>query len=222
MTAWTGIVAAPLLPMLPDESIDFDALSPYIRWIAQQNPDLTGDEVLRAAQELSHPTGKDVSPKFKVVGSEGGVNTIKMSDGSTVRLSDEMLDPIMNRLAQSRKNMIAQEDQAKKDAETPTLGQKVGKRLSAIGGIVADDARKFAGEISDMVPTELKERGKSAIHAAKRFDQDAGAVLNNPNINYGTLTTAIKQGVSSAIEALQRGTKNPGAIPDEASSDSPL
>ncbi|MEO8485677.1 MAG: dihydrodipicolinate synthase family protein [Betaproteobacteria bacterium] len=33
-----GIVAAPFLPMLPDQSIDFAALAPYLTWIAGQHP----------------------------------------------------------------------------------------------------------------------------------------------------------------------------------------
>ena len=33
-----GIVAAPVLPMLPDYSIDWDSLRSYIRWIAEQKP----------------------------------------------------------------------------------------------------------------------------------------------------------------------------------------
>ena len=33
-----GIVAAPVLPMLPDFSIDWTSLRSYIRWIAQQKP----------------------------------------------------------------------------------------------------------------------------------------------------------------------------------------
>jgi 4-hydroxy-tetrahydrodipicolinate synthase len=33
-----GIVAAPFLPMLPDQSIDWDSLKRYIRWIAEQRP----------------------------------------------------------------------------------------------------------------------------------------------------------------------------------------
>jgi 4-hydroxy-tetrahydrodipicolinate synthase len=33
-----GIVAAPVLPMLPDHSIDWTSLRSYIRWIAQQKP----------------------------------------------------------------------------------------------------------------------------------------------------------------------------------------
>jgi 4-hydroxy-tetrahydrodipicolinate synthase len=40
MTAFTlaGIVAAPVLPMLPDASIDWVSLRSYIRWIADQKP----------------------------------------------------------------------------------------------------------------------------------------------------------------------------------------
>jgi len=34
----TGIVAAPVLPMLPDQSIDWACLRTYIRWVAQQRP----------------------------------------------------------------------------------------------------------------------------------------------------------------------------------------
>ena len=33
-----GIVAAPFLPMLPDESIDWASLTPYLAWIAAQRP----------------------------------------------------------------------------------------------------------------------------------------------------------------------------------------
>ncbi|HUQ76783.1 MAG TPA: hypothetical protein VM183_18840, partial [Burkholderiales bacterium] len=33
-----GIVAAPFLPMLPDQSIDWESLKRYIRWIAGQAP----------------------------------------------------------------------------------------------------------------------------------------------------------------------------------------
>ena len=33
-----GIVAAPFLPMLPDESIDWSSLRSYIAWIAAQQP----------------------------------------------------------------------------------------------------------------------------------------------------------------------------------------
>ena len=40
MTAFKlqGIVAAPVLPMLPDHSIDWNSLRSYIRWIAHQSP----------------------------------------------------------------------------------------------------------------------------------------------------------------------------------------
>jgi 4-hydroxy-tetrahydrodipicolinate synthase len=35
---FTGVIAAPLLPMLPDTSIDWDTLRSYIAWIAEQRP----------------------------------------------------------------------------------------------------------------------------------------------------------------------------------------
>ena len=40
MTTFTlaGIVSAPVLPMLPDSSIDWTSLQSYIRWIAEQRP----------------------------------------------------------------------------------------------------------------------------------------------------------------------------------------
>src|SRR5512135_21637 len=40
MTAFAakGIVAAPVLPMLPDFSIDWDGLRSYLAWIAKQRP----------------------------------------------------------------------------------------------------------------------------------------------------------------------------------------
>jgi len=37
-SALEGIVAAPLLPMLPDAAIDWDSLRSYIGWIARQRP----------------------------------------------------------------------------------------------------------------------------------------------------------------------------------------
>jgi len=33
-----GIVAAPFLPMLPDESIDWPTVASYIDWVAAQRP----------------------------------------------------------------------------------------------------------------------------------------------------------------------------------------
>jgi 4-hydroxy-tetrahydrodipicolinate synthase len=36
--ALSGVVAAPFLPMLPDESIDYATLEPYLGWIAAQRP----------------------------------------------------------------------------------------------------------------------------------------------------------------------------------------
>jgi 4-hydroxy-tetrahydrodipicolinate synthase len=33
-----GIVAAPMLPMLPDQSIDWDGLARYMSWVAEQQP----------------------------------------------------------------------------------------------------------------------------------------------------------------------------------------
>lgn len=35
---FSGLISAPLLPMLPDARIDWDALRRYIRWIADQEP----------------------------------------------------------------------------------------------------------------------------------------------------------------------------------------
>lgn len=35
---FSGVISAPLLPMLPDASIDWVALRSYIAWIAEQNP----------------------------------------------------------------------------------------------------------------------------------------------------------------------------------------
>src|SRR5262245_61861429 len=35
---FTGVIAAPLLPMLPDTSIDWDTLRSYIAWVAEQRP----------------------------------------------------------------------------------------------------------------------------------------------------------------------------------------
>ena len=35
---FAGVIAAPLLPMLPDTSIDWDTLRTYIAWIARQRP----------------------------------------------------------------------------------------------------------------------------------------------------------------------------------------
>ena len=38
LTPLQGIVAAPVLPMLPDQAIDWNSLRSYIRWIAEQKP----------------------------------------------------------------------------------------------------------------------------------------------------------------------------------------
>jgi len=50
-----GIVAAPLLPMNEDQSIDFKSLSSYYRWIAGQRPTVKLCEQGRERGLIAHP-----------------------------------------------------------------------------------------------------------------------------------------------------------------------
>ena len=184
--------------------------------IAQQNENLTGPEVVRAARELAHPAdaGNKYRPeaKFRVVGNEGGVNTIKMSDGTTVRMSDEMLDPIMNRRAEAVKSAGEAEKAAAEEAAKPTWGQKMDKYWDAGDEILAKDWEKFKGE----VPTELKERGKSALNSVKRaVDGISATVPAKELLDYDAFSTAVKKGIQGAIDAVVPRLQNRGAIPDE-------
>lgn len=207
--------------------------------IMQQNPGLTPHEAVDAAMQLTTTKKGNPAADFTTT-SDGGLNTVKLSNGKTVKLDDDQFDAMMTQRAARIKAQQAQE--AKDAADTAASNKRwdtVKSGAAKIGGAIADDARQFGGEVSNMVPEELKARGKSALDAAGRAYDDYGKpaldAMTNPNINYGTLTTAIGQGVKSALQALQRGVQapvdnrspaSPGAIPaspdDRAQFDSPL
>jgi hypothetical protein len=159
---------------------------------------------------------------FRVSAPQNGMSELRFKDGQRMQISEEMLDRLTNEKAAARRAQQAAEDKAKKDAETPGATDRIVGGLKRAGSAVMNDARKFGGEVSGMIPDEMKARAGSAWESAKRFDREAGDALNNPNINYGTLTTAIGKGVQSALEALKRGPQQgPGAIPSSPEDTTP-
>lgn len=185
--------------------------------VMQANPNMTAREALAVTQSLRDHN----NDKFKTSEPDAqGISTIQFADGQRVRMTEEALDRMVNDRAVARRSADEADAKAKKQAEEDAKPGRFRQGLERAGAAIGRDFEKFKGEVSGMIPDEMKARVGSAVDSVKRFDQDAGRVLTDPNINMGTLTTAIKKGVQSAVETLQRGTANPGAIPETP--DSPL
>lgn len=185
--------------------------------IMQDNPNVTAREALAITQSLRDPK----NDKFKTSEPDAqGFSTIRFADGQRVRMSEEALDRMVNDRAAANRAANDAEDKAKKQAEEDAKPGRFRQGLERAGAAIGRDFEKFKGEVSGMIPEEAKARVGSAVESAKRFDQDAGRVLNDPNINMGTIASAVRKGVQTAVESLQRGTANPGAIPENP--DSPL
>lgn len=197
--------------------------------LMQQNPNMTAREAMATAQALVDPK-RGGSDNFRVSDAgPDGMSTIQFKDGARVKVTEEMLDRMTNERAAARRTAQTEEDQAKAEAAKPSR-LKAGMDYIAQG--VSNDARKFGNEVSGMIPDELKARGKSAIDAAGRAAEDyvakparevAGAIGSGsqPDLNYGSLTTAIGEGVKTAIDALRRGGAGSGAIPSNVEEQQP-
>lgn len=214
-------------------NVDWGTIKDAATHIMQQNPDATPSEAVDSAMGLMFTKGKNPAPDFSTT-SQDGSNTIKFKNGRTIKLDDTKFDELMTQRAAHIKSQQDQETQDKADAtKSASRWDAVKKAGSKIGGAIADDASQFAGEVQNAIPDELKQRGKAALDTAGQVISDYGRPVldaaTNPNINYGTLTTAIghgvQQGVNAAMQALRGGGSQaapqqspqpgPGAIPSQ-------
>lgn len=182
--------------------------------LMQQNPKATPKEAIEAAVALHTTKGGSPAPDFSTT-SKDGTNTIKLAGGNTMNLGDNEFDAAITKRAARIKAAQAAESAPK----PPSRMDQAIEGAKRVGGAIADDARLAGRQLSDMVPTEMKERLKDVPDVADRFTRDYLGPLTDPKINYGTLTTAIGKGVQSAVEQLVNAARSPqpqqqpGAIP---------
>jgi len=194
--------------------------------IYQQNPKATANEVARAAHAMLSLGDDPEKPGFKVKpGEEGKPNVVDFGGKLKVELDDSQLETILNTRATRVKAAVDKIDKDMQDSEKPGFVDKAATAAANIGGVIADDAKKFAGEVRGAIPDELVARGGSALQSAGRALNDGLKVLTDPDINVGTLSTAFKDKTRAAAQAildkLGPAMSNKGAIAvDEA--DRPL
>lgn len=192
--------------------------------IYQQNPKATPNEVARAAHAMLSMGDDPEKPAFKIKpGEDGQPNTVDFGK-LKVQLDDQQLDSILNSRAQKVKAATDKINSDMEESDKPGFIDKASKAASNIGGVLADDASKFAGEVKGAIPDELVARGGSAIHAAGRAVNDVIKIATDPSINFGTMSTAFKDKTRAAAQAildkLGPGTGGgTGALPTDSGDD---
>lgn len=201
--------------------------------IMQQNPDMRPNEALGAAQALLDPK----NDQFKTV-SQDGRNVVKFPDGQSVTMDDRAFDAVVGQRAAARKVQLQTEDQAAVDKAASdkrwnNVKEGAAQAGNAVYGIAksADDVlatpgRAVKAAIPDSVKEEFKARAGSAVEKGKEALGDLGRRVADPDnlplvgsykairdADYPAIAGAIQTGVQSALEALRRGSSNPGAIP---------
>ncbi len=198
----------------PDEEM-WQQAHDVAQHILQQNRNATAGEAARAAHLLINPGKTDPEkPDFKVIaGEEGQPHTVVFGNGSKFKLDDDQLGTIMNSRAARIKQAT---DKINADMEAQDQPSRMAQAIEGakqIGGAVASDAGKFGQEVRGAIPDELIARGGSAIDSVKRAATDAAAVLTDPNINFGTLSTAYKKKVIDAANTIKSALSGGGAVP---------
>lgn len=202
----------------PADDEQWSEIGNVAQHIYQQNPKATANEVARAAHAMLSMGDDPEKPAFKIKpGEDGKPNTVDFGGKLKVQLDDDQLDTILNSRAQKVKAATDKINSDMEESDKPGFVDKAATAASNIGGIVANDAKKFAGEVRGAIPDELAARGGSAINAAGRAVNDVLKVATDPSINFGTLSTAFKDKTRAAAQAildkLGPATSNNGAIP---------
>lgn len=195
--------------------------------VLQQNPNVTPREAIQMGATLLTPKGNDPSANgFNTTSDGSGKNVITFQNGSKISLDDDQFDAVATQRAQRIKAMQDAEAKQKADeAASTSRWDRVKGAASRIGGAIADDVKQFGSEVAGAIPDETKERARSAVDQIKRGDYPGKGVvdtLTDPNTNFGTLTTAYKQGVEHGaqwlMDKLRQRQSDPqaGAIPPTA------
>jgi hypothetical protein len=209
----------------PLDENQWNEVSNVAQHIYQQNPKATANEVAAAANEMLSMGDDPEKPKFKVKpGEDGKPNTVDFGGKLKVQLDDDQLNSILNSRAQRVKAATDKINSDMEESEKPGFVDKAATAASNIGGVLANDAKKFAGEVKGAIPDELAARGGSAVNAAGRAVNDVLKVATDPSINFGTMSTAFKDKTRAAAQAildkLGPGTGGgTGALPTDTGDD---
>lgn len=193
--------------------------------IYQQNPKATPSEVAHAAHKMLSMGDDPEKPGFKVKpGEDGKPNIVDFGGKLRVQLDDQQLEAILNARTAKVKMAVDKINKDMEELDKPGFTDKVSQAASNIGGILANDAKKFGGEVAEVgerikgaLPEEVVTRGRSAIDAAGRAISDGLAKIKD--IDQATtpqnLPKTIERLVRAGIAAVKPEDK--GAIPvDEA------
>lgn len=186
--------------------------------IYQQNPKATANEVARAAHAMLSMGDDPEKPGFKVKpGEDGQPSTVDFGGKLKVQLDDQQLESILNARATRVKAATDEIDKKNTESEKPGFVDKAAGALSNIGGIVADDAKKFAGEVRGAIPDELAARGGSAVSSVGRAVNDVLSTLTSGDNATGgaaeTYKRAARDVAKALMEKLPAALSNKGAIP---------
>jgi hypothetical protein len=209
----------------PADEEQWNEIGNVAQHIYQQNPKATANEVTRAAHAMLSMGDDPEKPAFKIKpGEDGKPSTVDFGGKLKVQLDDQQLDSILNSRAQKVKAATDKINSDMEDSEKPGFVDKAATAASNIGGVLATDAKKFAGEVKGAIPDELAARGGSAVNAAGRAVSDVIKVATDPSINFGTMSTAFKEKTRAAAQAildkLGPGTGGgTGALPTDTGDD---
>lgn len=187
----------------PVDEEQWNEIGNVAQHIYQQNPKATANEVTRAAHAMLSMGDDPEKPAFKIKpGEEGKPSTVDFGGKLKVQLDDQQLESILNSRAQKVKTATDKISSDMEDSEKPGFVDKAATAASNIGGILAKDAGKFAGEVKGAIPDELAARGGSAVEAGGRALNDAIKMVTDPGVNFGTMSTAFKDKTRAAAQAI--------------------
>jgi hypothetical protein len=195
----------------PDEAM-WEQMGNVATHIMQQNK-VTSMEAARAADILINPKdgpkGK-ADFKLRLGENEGDPATITFGNGMKLSLDDNQLDQIQNARATRIKEQADKDGAAAAEAAKPN---KFVEGAKLAGGAIANDARKFAGEVKGAIGDETLARAGSAVTAGKRALDDLGAVLTDPKYGHGEIATTITKKLGEILKSIPDKVNSSGAIP---------
>lgn len=173
--------------------------------IYQQNPHSTPNEVAHAAHAMLSMGADPEKPGFKIKpGEEGAPNVVDFGGGRTIKLDEDNLQSILNARAMKVKAATDKINADMEASEKPGFIAKATPAVSDIGAIIAAEAND--------IPEPIR-RGASAV--GHRVMDAVGAIADSDaKINVGTLTTAAKNKILQAAQAI-KGLGSVGKNPDD-------
>jgi hypothetical protein len=192
--------------------------------IRQQNKNMTPDEAARAADLMLKPGRTDPEkPDFKVKpGEDGEPHTVDIGGKLKFKLDDDQLSSILNSRAARVKVATDKIDKDMEDSDKPGVLEKAGgiaKDIgTSVGNAVSTDLGKAKRQVEGAIPTELLERGKSAVNKALDMGKDGAAKVlkwaaDDVRGDGGVTMDSAGRAISDAAGSVANATRNKGAIP---------